>query len=52
VGSGAVLTRDSMVKELYMHITAAIQSRNDADLAKLTVVLNLLNGNNPLNVCN
>ncbi len=52
VGSGAVLTRDSMVKELYMHITAAVQSRNDADLAKLTVVLQLLNGNNPLNVCN
>jgi HYR domain len=52
LSSGAVLTRDSMVKELYMHITAAVQSRNDADLAKLTLVLQLLNGNNPLNVCN
>ncbi len=52
LSSGAVLTQTSMVKELYMHITAAVQSRNNADLAKLTVVLQLLNGNNPLNVCN
>ncbi|NOT61523.1 MAG: HYR domain-containing protein, partial [Acidobacteria bacterium] len=47
-----VLTRDSMVKELYMHITLAIQARNDADLAKLTTVLELLNGNNLLGLCN
>ncbi len=52
LGSGAVLTRDSMVKELYMHITSAVQSRNDADLAKLTTVLKLLNGDSPLNICN
>jgi hypothetical protein len=50
--ASGVLTRDSMVKELYMHITAAIQSRNDADLAKLTTVLELLNGNNLLGFCN
>ncbi|NOT62608.1 MAG: HYR domain-containing protein [Acidobacteria bacterium] len=52
LATGAVLTRDSMVKELYMHITAAIQSRNDADLAKLTTVLELLNGTNLLGFCN
>jgi hypothetical protein len=52
LSSGAVLTQTSMVKELYMHITAAVQSRNDADLAKLTVVLKLLNGDSPLNICN
>ncbi len=52
LASGAVLTRDSMVKELYMGITMAIQSRNDADLAKLTTVLKLLNGDSPLNICN
>ncbi|NOT61413.1 MAG: HYR domain-containing protein, partial [Acidobacteria bacterium] len=50
--ASGVLTRDSMVKELYMHITLAIQSRNDADLAKLTTVLELLNGNNLLGLCN
>jgi hypothetical protein len=52
LSNGAVLTRDSMVKELYMHITLAIQARNDADLAKLTTVLRLLNGTSLLGVCN
>jgi hypothetical protein len=51
LSNGAVLTRDSMVKELYMHITQAVQARREADLVKLTVVLDLLNGNDLLN-CN
>ena len=52
LSTGAVLTRDSMVKELYMHITLAIQARNDADLAKLTQVLITLNGTDLLGLCN
>jgi hypothetical protein len=52
LSNGAVLTRDSMVKELYMHLTAAVQGRRTGDLIKLTQVLDLLNGNDARGFCN
>jgi hypothetical protein len=52
LSSGAVLTPNSMVKELYMHLTAAVQGRRVDDLIKLTQVLDLLNGNDALGLCN
>jgi hypothetical protein len=52
LSNGAVLTPDSMVKELYMHLLSAVQGRRDADLAKLVQVLQLLNGTDLLGTCN
>lgn len=52
LSNGAVLSQNSMVKELYMQITLAIQERREVDFLSLARLLDLLNGNDPRGVCN
>ncbi|MBI1761347.1 MAG: HYR domain-containing protein [Acidobacteria bacterium] len=52
LSNGAVITSGSMVKELYMQITLAIQERREVDFLPLARLLDLLNGNDPRGFCN
>lgn len=52
LSNGATLAPSSMVKELYMQITLAIQQRREADYLPLARILDLLNGNSTQGVCN
>ena len=52
LSNGAVINSNSMVKDLYMQITLAIQERREADFLPLARLLDLLNGNDPLGSCN
>jgi hypothetical protein len=52
LSNGVTLTTGSMVKELYMQITLAIQQRREVDYAPLARILDLLNGNDARGFCN
>ena len=52
LSNGFVLSNGSMVKDLYMQITLAINERREVDFLPLARILDLLNGNSPLGFCN
>jgi hypothetical protein len=52
LSNGFTLTPSSMVKELYMQITLAVQQNREADFLPLARILDLLNGNDPRGTCN
>jgi hypothetical protein len=52
LSNGFTLTRNSMVKDLFMQAQLAILENRAADAVALTGVFNLLNGNSPFGFCN
>lgn len=51
LSNGFVLTPDSQLKDLYREARLCISSSNVQDQIALTKIFDLLNGNNPLNIC-
>jgi hypothetical protein len=51
LGNGAVLTPESMLKELFMQAELAIRQNRTADMLKLVPLFDLLNGNDPTGRC-
>lgn len=50
--NGFVLSPDSKLKDLYQQARFSIFDNRTEDMVTLTKIFDLLNGNNPLNVCN
>lgn len=51
LSDGFVLTPDSQLKDLYREARLVINTNNLQDMVALTQIFDLLNGNNPLNIC-
>ena len=51
LSDGFVLTPESQLKDLYREARLCINTYNVQDMIALTRIFDLLNGNNPLNVC-
>lgn len=51
LSNGFVLTPDSQLKDLYREARLCLNTNNAQDMAALTKIFDLLNGNNPLNIC-
>ncbi|MGH9766817.1 MAG: HYR domain-containing protein [Blastocatellia bacterium] len=51
LSNGFTFTRDSMLKDLFMQARSAIFENRTADMVLIANLLDLLNGNSPLNAC-
>ncbi|MFN0108119.1 MAG: hypothetical protein ACKVZH_04630 [Blastocatellia bacterium] len=51
LSTGTVLTTDSQLKDLYREARLCINTNNLQDIVALTRIFDLLNGNNPMNIC-
>jgi hypothetical protein len=51
LSNGFTFTRDSMLKDVFMQARSAIFEDRKADMVLIANLLDLLNGNSPLNVC-
>lgn len=52
LSNGVVITRDSMLKDLFMQAQLAILQNRPADAIALTPIFDLLNGDDPFSFCN